>query len=863
MKIAKPLTLGILHKPYRFQQQDWLSVAALGFFRLGADNERFLQESLQWPLVVPLLPEGQALDDVMQKTRGEALLLGSAHAPTGKKVKEMCVRMCVAGIDKRLRVIGERTASGWRDAPGEAQAFASMPLTWERAWGGKGHAANPPGCGHAGWLRKTQGRLPNIEYPAAGMARRPAGFGPLDVRWTPRKNKFGTYGKRWREQEAPGFASDIDWSVFNIASPDQWLDGHFEGGEAYRLEGMHPDKPVVEGKLPLLRARAFVLDKGNTAQDAREVPLQLDTVWFLPQHELGILVWHGRIAIADSDALDVAAVMAGYEHAQQPRSLAHYREVMGLRLDPQTAALHAFDESQLAAVHSPATLARKQMEQALAESTLLAKQQYQLDEMDAEFWQRSGMTPPPDHQPPRAELPPLGVVSTQAIAEGDFDLAASIAKATAMAKKVAAEGNAKIEALKASIAVPAIDPEAQLAAALERAALPAYDLLPPQETGRDPQLGVLLSGLEAARAAGQFPDAAAYERAREAVLQTPAMKRKARRAAPVPALPDLPLTPANAKLLGAQALRWKESGVCLAGRDLAGVDLRGADLRGMDLREVMLEGANLAGANLANANLQGAALTNAILDEADFSQAVLTEANLSGSHGARTNFSNADLKNAQAMSAVWRHACLDGAKLDGLLGMQIDLGHASLQGVHAHGTVLLQAQADHSNWQRADLDKAIALRASLRYADFSGAALVKTVLIEAQLQDSLWRDAKWNGVQATGKTDFTGAALPGVRAETCGLHGATLAGADLRGSRFLRCDFGQGDLRGALLDDGIFSYSLFLQADLREASARHADFFQALCRKTDFRDAALDGAQFLQAEMTGALHGATAAREAA
>src|SRR6478736_1493969 len=150
MKIAKPLTLGILHKPYRFQGQDYLSVATLGFFRLGSENERFLQESLQWPLAVPLLPQGQALDEVMHKPRGEVLLLGSAHAPNGKPVKQMCVRLCAAGVDKYLRGTGDRTTSGWLRKSSEPTAFASMPLIWDHAYGGNGLAGNPAGRGRGG-----------------------------------------------------------------------------------------------------------------------------------------------------------------------------------------------------------------------------------------------------------------------------------------------------------------------------------------------------------------------------------------------------------------------------------------------------------------------------------------------------------------------------------------------------------------------------------------------------------------------------------------------------------------------------------------------------------------------------------------
>ncbi|HEX5127239.1 MAG TPA: DUF2169 domain-containing protein, partial [Rhodocyclaceae bacterium] len=137
MKIIKPLSLGILHQPYRYRGVHRLSIAALGFFALGRSDERFLIENIQWPRVLPMLPAGQPLDYVLPKARAEVMLSGSAHALT--PVETMCVRMQCGPVDKCLRVIGDRT---WRrrvwpwiciDAP---KPFKIMPIAYERAYGG-------------------------------------------------------------------------------------------------------------------------------------------------------------------------------------------------------------------------------------------------------------------------------------------------------------------------------------------------------------------------------------------------------------------------------------------------------------------------------------------------------------------------------------------------------------------------------------------------------------------------------------------------------------------------------------------------------------------------------------------------------
>ena len=287
--------------------------------------------------------------------------------------------------------------------------------------------------------------MPNIEYPqtpvkAPWKRYRPAGFGAIDMRWAPRKDKHGTFDQRWLERDAPGFAENVDWSLFNVAPEDQWLPDALQGGECYRLEGVHPELPVIEGRLPAARARAFVLRQGKNADAAEEVPLRMDTVWFLPDHGIGIVIYHGQTGIDDSDALVISAVMIGYENADAPKSLAHYREVLALRLDPNTAALHAFNESQLAPQRSPEELARRAARHEREKTGQLQKQQRMLDEMDADFWAQSGMQPPAGHTPPQAKPPALGVISEQAVEDGDFDLSEMMQQAYALGEKAKAEG---------------------------------------------------------------------------------------------------------------------------------------------------------------------------------------------------------------------------------------------------------------------------------------------------------------------------------------------------------------------------------------------------------------------------------------
>ena len=153
MKIVKPMTLGLMHRPYRWQGRDRLLVATLSFFALGGRPDSLLRDNLQWRKVMAALPAGRPLDELMPKARGEVLLAGSAYAAHGLATTEMAVRLQVGAVDKRLRVLGDRQwmygMLPWLRIT-EPSPFTRMPLTWARAYGGAGHPADagPHEAGH-------------------------------------------------------------------------------------------------------------------------------------------------------------------------------------------------------------------------------------------------------------------------------------------------------------------------------------------------------------------------------------------------------------------------------------------------------------------------------------------------------------------------------------------------------------------------------------------------------------------------------------------------------------------------------------------------------------------------------------------
>lgn len=865
MKIIKPLTLGILHQPYRFQGRHRLAIAALGFFKLGCSDERFLVDNLQWPRVLPQLPAGQPLDHVLPKAHAEVMLCGAAHAQ--KPVEAMQVRLLCGPVDKRLRVFGDRhwdrtwSRSICVHTP---KPFATMPLTLERAYGGEGHD-NPLGCGYLpalSWLQLQGGKMPNIEYPDQPVlpGRREksyAGFAPQQLVHASRKRvASGTYDQQWLAEDFPGLPRDFDFTMYNLAPLDQQFRGRFAGGESYRLEGLHPSEAVLAGTLPAMRARAFVLAQGQGADATQEVALECDTVWFFPEVSVGLMVYRGEVPVVDSDALDIDTLMVAYDAAVQPRPIAHYREVMALRLDPHTAALHAFNESQLAPTRSPQAQAEREAARARQARAAQAHRQASLDETMDEFWQLSGMAKPKDYQPPQAPAPLLPEVAADALAESDFDLCELYASAKSLADKARSDSEAKLAALSAQLPVAQAPPAKSLAKqideALARAAKPAYDLLTPaQPSPLPPELAEALERSEQTTSGAVDP--AQLAQARSAMAGLPALQRAARKAAPQPTTLEEPLPDLVAEALGACMLAMHRAGEPLAGRDFAGAWLRGADLRRADLRQVQLERADLSGANLAGADLTAAALTAACLDDADLSDCCLQGANLCGSSARGASFLRAALNKAHAYDACWPGADLRGAQLDDALLMRIDLSDAQLDDSRLTRTLLMQAKAPNSRWLGSRWSMCVAPSADFTAALFDGATLSRSVLMDASLAGSSWQGATLDTVYAGGKSDWRDSTLSLLRANKCGWHGSNLSDACLDDAVLSSCDFGNADLSRARMRRAQLYRSLFMRTMLREIDATKASFFQTLCRKADFSDAGLEDAILVQADMSEAV----------
>ena len=87
-------------------------------------------------------------DVSLMKPGTDVLLIGKAYAPGGRPTTWMDVGVTVGPLRKTVRVFGDRV---WKTATkelsysiSETEPFETMPLVWERAFGGMEKTVKPP-----------------------------------------------------------------------------------------------------------------------------------------------------------------------------------------------------------------------------------------------------------------------------------------------------------------------------------------------------------------------------------------------------------------------------------------------------------------------------------------------------------------------------------------------------------------------------------------------------------------------------------------------------------------------------------------------------------------------------------------------
>jgi hypothetical protein len=254
-------------------------------------------------------PEGAFI-----KSATDVALIGAAHAPAA--ATEVYVSLCAGPLKKTVRVVGDRfwTRSLGMISATAVEPFETIPLIWERAFGGWDRS-NPDPTMHAFEPRNPVGtgfcskngrfedgvRLPNIEDPRRpitdyGDVSSPVGFGFTSPDWQPRAAFAGTYDEKWNQERMPLLPVDFDRRFFSAAAGGLTAAGYFQGDEAVVVENASargtlafqlPGVPPPSCRIRMARPRTI------------NVETRLDTVIINACEDLLILIWRGCLRISN------------------------------------------------------------------------------------------------------------------------------------------------------------------------------------------------------------------------------------------------------------------------------------------------------------------------------------------------------------------------------------------------------------------------------------------------------------------------------------------------------------------------------------------------------------------------------------
>jgi uncharacterized protein YjbI with pentapeptide repeats len=857
IRITKPFKLSLLHRTYQYRGENKLAVSVLGMFSL-TDPGRVLPENELWRKTTAALGRDGMLDAAMPKSRGEFLVNGSFHAPEGKPAAAGYVRVKLGRLDKRINVYGDRH---WKRAAGvsvgvsDPAPMQNMPLDFTHAFGGKEHKPNPVGRGIDAVDADGESRilLPNLELPGALIGSPsdrpvPASFGMLDPMWPQRYAKVGTYDQKWLKERAPGLADDLKWEYFNVATEDQWSQDYWRGDEEFELHNLHPSRPLIQGRLPALTARAFVVHGHGEDGRLEELPMRLDTVHFFPGEEGGICIWRGDTRIGSDDGSDVGQIMIAYErNADQRRSLDHYKEALRRRLDRTSRAMLLLDERDLIPDGDKSGLAEviERSSDDVGKEGLLAKNQKQrMKEEAAKARARLAelgidvAVPEPQVEAasPDRELPDLAKMLADARKQSETAQAQAKEKIEAMCKQLGIDPS-KVMGPKAAADLPRFSAAERLAKV--RAML---DGTPGSEELLKKVAGISdFKVLEAKFQAAEDAFRASYAHAAHTLTSSLPAERQAGLAA-----------------LRAEVLQRLKRGESLARMDLAGIDLSGADMKGADLSGCYLEFANLSGADLTGAKLKGAIAVQANFSGARLAQADFAAANLGKSSFVDAKGAGADFSGAVLSETSFEGSAFPGAKFLGGQMMKTDFSGADFSGADFQKPVFMDCRLDGAKLSGASLQRAIVMGGSAKGLDLSEARGEALLFVNVDLDRLKAARAEINKLRLVGAdthargADFSGARLPG----------SNLRGIDLEESNFERsildgADLSEAKLRKARFQGASAQRAHFMQTDLEGAKLSNCNLKEAMLNKARLVQADLTGSNCFGAEFLGVTVGET------
>ena len=819
---------GVLTRPYQWRGQTRLSC---GVYVLISSDEKgaYLQlDQKIWAEVLPTLDSGGVLDQIMPKAHPEYLVSGYAYTAHQADNKQCMVRAEVGGLQKELRVHGDRYWVG--NSLTAAESFDRIPIDWAHAFGGPDFAQNPEGKGIDAVQLNGTGAVaaPNVEDPLRGVKNigdrpAPASFGPVGPSHPTKMGLQGTYSEEWQKYDFPGFLPDMDPTIFNNAAVDQqWR--HREEiplGETFRVWNMHSELACWEGTILPLQARFMLLGRdAQHRQYIREVDnMTASTLWLVPEIQSYILMFHGSVEILDTEADDVEVVMAGVEYRDNPRSFEHYEEIMMQRLDPAKIMHHLEKDEELL----PAALLRAddETDYTVGKDKLGRRLHLYINhqEKQAKSWfENQGL----DY---KAVLPDfVGPPESPDVFINDPDRQTKLAQ------------DAQTQAMTLLRESP--DPQMERLVALLDRAHASEDEVPIDISG-PPDMGMMDGAKTLASSGGegstQNQSDETFDTLKSSVRKSYLYTVQYQAAAP--ALDKAASSPMRDEVMRRYRLDGNLSEMDLTGADLSGLVLEGADFSGAFLESVNFEGSHLSDVNFSEAVLARAKFGHCVLKLLDFTTANLSEAEFSHTEMAECKF-----RETQFLKMKIRSSKLIRCSFANHISDYIEFDNSTLVDCRFDSCIWSDMRMSNTVFERCTFNKWAVVESNLDSSRFEETRLVDVSFMTTQLKDCMFTKSDLNNLLIEDDVSMTDVKLIGTRLKECNFIGTKITGAQFNYSDISESDFSHAILRNCCFDNVIAREAIFHKSDLKGSSFRNANLIQASLEKANLIGCCFEGA---------------------
>lgn len=911
MNIIKSLHSSLLHKCMSFQERHYFTVSVLWGFDLQT-GEPVLEQNL-WQAIGNMLGNNELFDTGMPKPNAELLVRGSCFAANGEAVEASRVCVSLGAISKELMVFGDRNwiksvGVGWGIS--DPEAFTEMPINYSNAFGGKNYTPNPVGKG-LDEIETDVGLIvpvPNIEFgdQLIGSPKdkpRPASLNRIDMLCEQRMSNAGTYDQKYIETRMPGFPDDLDYKYFNDASKDQWINGYFNGDEAYEIRNMNPQHPLIKGNIPGVYGRVFVNQEINDEIEFKEISTKLDTVWFFPTENIGVLIHRGTLDINEDDGADIKQILIANENRKdRPRTAEHYKNELALRINPDEAFKYMLYTSPL--IPEDCICAFKSMQEnsdfpleVLTGRNMQSYSDAKAQELDETNHQKivdvkqqlknSGLEqkkiddlvaqisdPKNKSTAPSPEIQKISEI-IEKILPGmmsdpkNIDLSKLNLKAMDefnvcmedMQEEKKAEAKKKlidqVETLKNSEnKAESLNSISQLEKAIVEMDLPPIlprndtssiiDQLKNQRHEMDEQLLKMKSMGVNEEDLAKFKSGLDFDALeKQANLGIEQANESYRISAHYIEKARSPHEGKEDEIRQELLKSYKMGGLTSHG-DYAFVDLSNLDLTGIDLSGAYLEYANLTNTNLTDANLSKTILAHANFHNTILVNTNLVEANLGAINFDGAFFSNVDLTNATLSKSNICNTKFERCKMADKVDMFLDtkFEKASFEGSDMRKNTFLDTDIRDCDFTDADLSESSFVNPIMNNVIFSGANLsgvnfVKAIADGSKFDKAILKNVRFVAESSLNHTDFSESDVQQSNLRDCSLINAKFDEANL-----FKSDFG-----GANLKKSSFKKVIAIEAQFSKANLEHAVFDQADLFEGSMYKAKLSSASFCNSNL--------------